>query len=146
MPYEDGITLSGNYRSWARTGEWWKPFNSSFLSWRRGLWTVKPEGMNDSSHHFNNENTDSSHTQTHDCLSVIHETSSWLSDAQVHNIKTVIMGPQNVINTVVFQCTSSAVCVYTLCGRSAQYVDRCEIFNITFHIRLYLHKCIFLWE
>ncbi len=34
-------------------------------------------------------------------------------DAQVHNMKTAIMGPQNDLNTVLFQCTSSAVCVYT---------------------------------
>ncbi len=94
---------------------------------RRVLWTVKP----DSSHHFNNQNTDSSHTQHDDCL--MHCYKIW-KPPQVNRLRLI---------TVLF---SRVLSLHTLCGRSAQYVDRCEIFNITFHIRLYLNKCIFLWE
>ncbi len=41
---------------------------------------------------------------------VIHEAGSCLFDAQVQNMKTVILGPQNILNTVVFHCVSSVLC------------------------------------
>ncbi len=41
---------------------------------------------------------------------VIHEAGSCLFDAQVQNMKTVILEPQNILNTVVFSlCEFSCV-------------------------------------